>query len=76
MENDGFWVSMNKILAPDVGGGSLPLEIRMGGGKPQIDIQSTNLLNYPGRVRERGPPERINQNSLGARVARGPWATP
>ena len=25
MENDDFWVSMNKILAADVGGGSLPL---------------------------------------------------
>ena len=39
-------------------------------------------LSYPHRggllvyIRERGIPERINQNSLGVMVARGLWATP
>ena len=37
-----------------------------------------SFLSPPGalHIRERGIPERINQTSLGAMMARGPWATP
>ena len=48
MENDGFWTPMNKILAPDVGGGEpSPFHFRC---EPlveiQIGIETRNIIKW------------------------------